>query len=88
MQTIGVLIRINRIEGVCFIESCRQRQLQQNSINRIIFIALCDYFFNIFLGCVLRQMEEPALHADGGYCFFLSADIGKRGRIVSHQYDR
>ena len=82
MQTIGILVRIDRRQQRLFGQSLRQGQLQQDAVDRRVGVEAPDQGQHLLGRGVRRQMAAMAADADAATGLFLVGDIDAAGGIV------
>ena len=80
MKSIHIFGRIYSQKNPIFVQTCRQRHLYQNPVDRRIRILLRNHAQKLFLCCILRHPDGLGLHADpaAGLCFIIYIDLGRQ----------
>ena len=86
MKSINIFVWIDRINHGMGIDLSRQRQLDQNSMDRWITIKLINQHQEFTLGCLIRQPVFKRCHTDFHCLFALISDINFTGRIFTDQH--
>jgi len=85
MKCIHILRGGNRIQHRQFINLIGQRQLNQNAVDRVIFVAKLDQIQKFRLRCLVGQFVQRAFQSRllAGFLFVSHIDCARR--VVTHQ---
>ena len=86
MEAVDVLVRINRGDHLLVVDMRRQRQLDENPVNRRIGVQLLDQRQHFGFGCVSRQLVLEAGHPGLDRLLALAPDIDLARRILADQH--
>lgn len=86
-ETVGVLFWINGFDNFGFVESRRERQLDNNTVDLRIAVAVRDSVDQLALACRVRELPVDYSHADFlGEGFFVF-DVSVGAREIAHLDD-
>ena len=81
MEAVDVLLGVDGVEHLLFVQMLGQGQLHQDAVNLGVFIELVDQVDEFFLGGFLRQVVSLRVDAQLFRGLFFLADVYLRGRV-------
>ena len=88
MEAIDVLARIDPIQDAPIVDLARERQLDQDAMDRRVGIQSVDRLEESRLRDVGREPVDRAVHAGGLAGVPLVANVDPAGGVVAHEDDR
>ena len=88
MDPVDVLLRRDRLDDPVLVEVARQRQLDEEAVDRVVGVERRDRREDVLLGRVRRELDVARLHARGGRGLLLQVDVDVRSGVVADEDGR
>ena len=88
MDAVDVFHRIDRIDHAAFVESVRERQLDEDAVDRIVCVQLGNEREQILFARRRGQPQVAGLDSDLDRRLVLQPDVDLRGRVVADEHRR
>ena len=85
VDPVDVLLRRDRLDDPVLVEVVRQRELDEEPVDRVVGVERRDRREHVLLGRVRRELDVARLHARRGRGLLLQVDVDVRGGVVADE---